>query len=610
MNERVVKNPNFKNNGEFHRSLASRGLGAKDYPNTHTEVEYLGNDKFASSIGVGHRVFFDKLDGNKPKKHKLTDERANGKDYVLIQGAKCCIEVYPYYAKYFDVQHEEVRLREERWVVQRLFKESDTWRDVDAYNPIISIEEYPEPAGDVVKVTVTYDTDYGILTVEYFQRDGNALKHNVTFKNTSGSTETFRVLQRWAGIAGNKVKTRTEEHEITSKKVLADLVFTFGHTEQPFVIQENLWSTYKGTDFDSDLEQAKWKVHGVCNGCGACCKAYGCKYYNPELPDKCEIHIDKAAQQWKPEQETFEEWLERRDKRCIACFQPVIPSQIKTWEKCSFSFTEKTITEETRIPNSLLRPVAVDTHSQGMKADFIYGDWVLARDELLVIDPDTATLDNPTEDGFLERRGTNGSYAVACAACPTGTLTRYKTGTHFVFGGEAHDIGKGHYDSKAYRAYIEWPIGSLAGLTLTANPTFKYEGESTAGTTEEINPISAQPSAAADADLWTDIASGVAYVDPFNVVVAANQSQGLGAAAKTSLQSAIDASQSWWAIGLQSPDEECPCESAHKVYSGIYSEDDAPTPKPTLYVEYEGAPPGLENKSANMAAKLVAAGVL
>ncbi|GAI95412.1 unnamed protein product, partial [marine sediment metagenome] len=165
------------------------------------------------SISVGHRVFFDKADVNKPKKHKLTDTRP-GKDYVLIQGAKCCVEVHPYYAKYFDTQHEEVRVEEERWVVQRLFKAPDTWRDVDAYNPVISVEEYPEPAGDVVKVTVTYDTDYGTLTVEYFQRDGNNLKHNVTFKNTSGSTETFRVLQRWAGIVADGVNGE----EITASK--------------------------------------------------------------------------------------------------------------------------------------------------------------------------------------------------------------------------------------------------------------------------------------------------------------------------------------------------------------------------------------------------------
>ena len=42
MNDRIVKNPNFKNNGEFHRSLVSRGAGAKGYPNIHTaEADHL-----------------------------------------------------------------------------------------------------------------------------------------------------------------------------------------------------------------------------------------------------------------------------------------------------------------------------------------------------------------------------------------------------------------------------------------------------------------------------------------------------------------------------------------------------------------------------------------
>lgn len=95
MNERVVKNPNFGSNGEFHSNLATKAIGTKDYPNTHTEVEYLGNGGFAASVSIGHRVFFDKADGDKPKKHKLTDNRP---DHVLIQSSQCCVEVYPYYA--------------------------------------------------------------------------------------------------------------------------------------------------------------------------------------------------------------------------------------------------------------------------------------------------------------------------------------------------------------------------------------------------------------------------------------------------------------------------------------------------------------------------------
>ncbi|GAI78111.1 unnamed protein product [marine sediment metagenome] len=48
-------------------------------------------------------------------------------------------------------------------------------------------------------------------------------------------------------------------------------------------------------------------------------------------------------------------------------------------------------------------------------------------------------------------------------------------------------------------------------------------------------------------------------------------------------------------------------------YNGnIYSEEktDAADPKPTLYVEYTPPVVGLENKSANMGAKMVAAGLI
>lgn len=298
----LIRNPNFKNEADFHRNLMARGAGAKDYPNTHTEVEYLGNGNFGASIGVGHRVFFDKVDGNRPKKHKLTDERP-GKDYVLIQSAKCCVEVYPYYAKYFDVQHEEVRLYEERWVVQRWREPPGQWSDVDAYNPQMTVDEYSEPAGDVVKVTVTYDTDYGILTVEYFQRDDNNLKHNVTFENTSGSTETFRVLQKWAGIVGAKCNGKgfplvTDEPFLTFRKVNGKLA-----------IAENLYSMI----------------------------------FNPDGMEKT-----------------------------VQCLQ---------------------------------RPLAVEAHAQGMKCDFCYGSWTLAQNESLRIDPDTATLDDPTEDGWVDEFG-------------------------------------------------------------------------------------------------------------------------------------------------------------------------------------------------------------
>ncbi|GAI82459.1 unnamed protein product, partial [marine sediment metagenome] len=179
----------------------------------------------------------------------------------------------------------------------------------------------------------------------------------------------------------------------------------------------------------------------------------------------------------------------------------------------------------------LQRPISIEAHAQGMKADFIYGNWVLAQNESLEIDPATATLDDPTEDGYIKNASIRED--------------------------EASVVQYGGWDLYSYRGYVEWPIGSIAGGTLTANPLFKYHGYSqNAISGGEINPIANQPSMAATADLWADIATGVAYVDPFTLVVAENQSQDLGAAAKTDLQTAMTAEQSWWALGFQAPDSE------------------------------------------------------
>ncbi|GAJ14394.1 unnamed protein product, partial [marine sediment metagenome] len=237
----------------------------------------------------------------------------------------------------------------ERWVVQRLFKVPDKWRDIDAYNPIISIEKY----SDVVKVTTTYNTDYGELVVEYFQRDGCTLKHNIIFKNTSDLTETFRVIQKWAGIVGAKCNGK-------DIPVIEDVSYlAFHDSDKPkkkFNISENLYSMI----------------------------------FNPDGSEKTD-----------------------------QCLQ---------------------------------RPVRIEAHVQGMKTDFIYGNWVLAQDESLEIDPDTATLDNPAEDGIARSYAYNGSY-----------------GKHTdEFGSGLGVIGFYDEYDNIFRVYAEWDISSIPdGATIT-----------------------------------------------------------------------------------------------------------------------------------------------
>ncbi|MBA7531788.1 hypothetical protein ES705_24009 [subsurface metagenome] len=186
-----------------------------------------------------------------------------------------------------------------------------------------------------------------------------------------------------------------------------------------------------------------------------------------------------------------------------------------------------------------------------------------------------AILDDPIEDGCIELE-----------AGPT--YTRNSTGPSISFGG----WGNGEIWLKDYRGYVEWDISGLAGGTLTANPIFKYHGDSIFADEEEINPLTEEaPSGAADIDLYGYIASGPAYVDPWAHAKGTNKEVDLGATARAHLQAAMDAGQSWFAIGLQSP---APDEGHYaSTYASIYSKEySTPTPPPTLYVEYTPLPKG------------------
>lgn len=522
--------------------------GNKHWANTWTEVEDLGDGKFGANISVGHRVFFDKTDGNKPKKHKLTDNRP---DHVLIQGAKCCTEIHPYYAKYFDVQHEEVRLYEERWVVQWLFKEPDEWRDVDTYNPVITMGEYPELAGDVVKVTVTYDTDYGTLIIEYFQRDSNALKHNVTFTNTSSSPETFRVLQRWAGIVADKVNGE----EVATPVEELGYSFRFEKAGK-LQLGENLTSFIPNWQDEAEATRKMWIRHGECNGCGKCC--LGCSHYTEEYPH-CKIYEARP--------ELCREW-------------PWSPEQIKDIPECTYSFEA---TGVIAYPKNLCQ-TKIDLHPQGLKADFIYGDWTLAQNEGLEIDPDTATLDDPTVDGFIQQSDATYSRYTATTTLPIGKWQGATPPTY------------------TDRSYVEWDISSLSGATITKTE-FRYNGQThhASASNIDIRAMASQPSIQVDDNtgnqvIWDDAGDGTAYLSNDAVFPEVGVTKDVGGASgpawdtdpTSDVQSALV--NGWFAIGIKTQESESPGSKTDWRHH-IYSEDktDAANPKPTLYVEYTTA---------------------
>lgn len=609
----------------FHANLAANGKRAKDWSNSWTEHEYLGVDeegrhKFAASLSMGHRVFKDKEDGQW-KKRKLTDNRP---DHVVVQGPQCCVEVHPYYAKFFDVHHTEVRVEEERWVVQRLFKEPDTWRDLGAYNPVMALEEYSEIAGEVIKVTMAYDTDYGPLTVEYIQRDGKALKHNITFTNNSGATEKFRVLQRWTGIAGSKVRARRKDHTITGKTLLRETNLVFEDAEGTFRIGENTESmrieSYKDIremlgsadipdrDFfrfprmiravDECPSGARTFIGGLGLGLVLLALAHHRKANEIIVCEKDPTNVSEFA---SPILNYFADKYPGISLQIIQGDVAVEVTKHGSFDWILMDLHHEDYTEDELMALSIpyltedgkytcgessaldgsailyLEPVEFDVHPKGLKADFIYSHWTLADGDSLIIDPDSTSLSNPNIDGDVSKGNTSQ------AACIGAALTSETGNTTVEWGGF---WWLGHY--WAHRGFIEWNITSLALATVT-DTVFKYEGQATGARDGEINPFTEEaPTGATTQERWDDAATGVAYVDPFSVTVGATQSQDLGAACDTDLQTAIDASQAWFALGFVSVSDECPAD-AGLWYDSIYSEEKAgpaANPPPTLYVEY------------------------
>ncbi len=637
----------------FHSNLRDKGVGAKGWSNSWTEHEYLGVEEgkhiYAANLTANHRVFKDKTDGQW-KKRKLTD---NSPDYVIIQGSSCCVEVHPYYAKYFDLQHEEVLVEEERWVVQRLFKEPDTWRDVGAWNPVMAVEEYSEPAGEVLKVTITYETDYGPFVLEYVQMDGNALKHNITFTNISGGEETFRVVQRWTGIAGDQVDLHGKKQKITEKTILNGTKFIFGDDTSPFKIcerpgelrkeglkdalemitgsrepfedetilvdrdglklsvqgytvrlvvdgiQEMIIDEYNVSIMVRAVEECPGEARVFTGGLGLGLFLLPLLYSHKATEIIiCEIDrrvIDTVAP-------LVQEWVEERyPDFALSIIEGDVSEELSKHGKFDWMFIDTSNVdrddlrsraplyltdrgkythsqeEEIRREDRMLyfQPTEIDIHPKGLKADFIYGNWPLPTGKTLEVDPDTSSL-IATDDGRIQVTNAD------AGDCATATNYGRTQTNHLTYGGDAAAAPTYLW----LKCFFEWTITTLFGATLTANPVFKFDCERGGVTTDgEINPITdEQPSGATDANLWGYMSSGVAYVDPFAPVTGDNRSQDLGAAAKTDLQAAMDASQSWFAIGIVSDADKCTSLRDDAINSLVSA---LAVPKPTLFVTYD-----------------------
>jgi len=212
---------------------------------------------------------------------------------VFAQSSNIAVEVYDFYNKLFDPDYENISVYDERFEVQYLFKEPDTWRSADYYNPRIEVV----PLEDGVNIKKIFDTDYGLETLEitYTVRTRARLKHTIVFTNKTAIQRTFRVVMKFSGITSDKVKHGQVEERITEEEHIVAPIVIFGEDNQHLKLSEYLWSLGE---------------------------------------------TDEETGEWTP---------------------------------------------------TTLKDVVLDVHAQGCKVDIIIGNYVLAENEELLIDPDSDT---------------------------------------------------------------------------------------------------------------------------------------------------------------------------------------------------------------------------
>ena len=214
--------------------------------------------------------------------------------------------------------------------------------------------------------------------------------------------------------------------------------------------------------------------------------------------------------------------------------------------------------------NECLKPVEIDVHAQGLKANFVFGNWTLARGESLTVDPDTATLSNPVEDGCIKH-------------WYSGLYERVNTDSYIEVGGYLHPQDYFY----VARGYVEWDVSSIPDNADVTKVVFKYDGylRDIGSPDCHIHEMKgARPSTSSDPTVYSEAGEGTVYADPDGFPVADVDQVDLGSSAASDLE--LQLSSNWFAIGIQADAENT------DSYSYIYAEEGGGQIDPTLYVEY------------------------
>jgi len=210
----------------------------------------------------------------------------------------------------------------------------------------------------------------------------------------------------------------------------------------------------------------------------------------------------------------------------------------------------------------------VDLSAGMKKASFVFSGFDLSKP--ITVDPDTATLNNPTEDGYLQYDGS--------------TYTRWSTESFVQFFWTSYPT-----PDLYYRGYVEWGISSIPDSATIDNVAFLYHGSETFTLSHNyIYAMANRPSTSTNPTVYTDAADGTAYLFDDMIFVEKGTGKDVGGASgpawdtnpKTDLQSHL--SSDWFAFGFY-----CSADGSKMGANLIYSEEyTSANPKPTLYVTY------------------------
>jgi len=162
-------------------------------------------------------------------------------DYYLLRNSHIAVEVYEYYAKFYDVNYSEVRLYDERWEIQRWRPKQGKWDNLGAQSGTPTFTVFTNESG--VWLTKSFTSWAGVLNITYTLRVASPLKHAVTWKSFIAEETEFRIIQVWSGIVGGKVKHAQGEENVTASISVNSTWFQFMKLDGTFTILQNLWDT-------------------------------------------------------------------------------------------------------------------------------------------------------------------------------------------------------------------------------------------------------------------------------------------------------------------------------------------------------------------------------